>query len=127
MPKGCVVTIYVDDALIPATVPNGSRSVTSKWSHLMCDITGPAGTRELISFAVRLGMRPAWIQYRGTAKEHFDLTEGKRWQAIRMGAVQISYGREGAALLAARRDGVPFDLEALRAHARSLEDQEDAE
>jgi hypothetical protein len=120
------MTIYIDDALIPATVPNGSRLVTSKWSHLMCDTTGPEGTRELISFAVRLGMRPAWIQYRGTAKEHFDLTEGKRWQAIRLGAVQIAYGREGAALLAARRDGVPFDLEALRAQKRLLDEQQDA-
>lgn len=109
------MTIYIDDALIPATVPNGSRSVTSKWSHLMSDLPGDEGTRELIAFARRLGMRPAWIQYRGTAKEHFDLTEGKRWQAIRLGAIQITYGHEGAALLAARRDGTAFDLQALRA------------
>lgn len=105
------MTIYIDDALIPATVGR----LRSRWSHLMSDLPGADGTAELVAFAARLGQRRAWIQYEGTWKEHFDLTENKRWQAIRLGAVQIRYGHEGAALGRARRAGEHFDLDALRA------------
>lgn len=105
------MTIYVDDALIPATVGR----LRSRWSHLMSDLPGAEGTAELVAFASRLGQRRAWIQYEGTWKEHFDLTEPKRWQAIGLGAVQIRYGHEGAALGRARRAGERFDLEAFRA------------
>lgn len=104
------MTVYIDDAHIPASVQNGARTHTSKWCHLMADTTD-----ELVAFAVSIGLRPSWIQYRGTPKEHFDVTSGKRWQAVRNGAVEIHYGREGVALMRAKRDGVPFDLAAFRA------------
>lgn len=70
------MTVYVDDAFIQATVPNGARSHTSQWCHLTAD-----STEELVAFARKLGLRPAWIQYPGTWKEHFDVTQGKRAQA----------------------------------------------
>lgn len=77
------MTVYVDDAMIPATVPNGVASHTSTWSHLMADTR-----HELIEFAARLGLRRAWLQDKPSGV-HYDLTFGKREQAIRMGAVPI--------------------------------------
>ena len=44
------MTVYVDDARIPATVRNGSRSHTSAWCHLTADTR-----EELHEFAARLG------------------------------------------------------------------------
>lgn len=105
------MTVYVDDALIPATV----GPITSRWSHLMSDLAGPSGTAELVEFAARLDMRHAWIQRPGTAREHFDLTEEKREWALRLGAVPLRYGRECAALIRTRRLGGTFDLATVRA------------
>lgn len=51
------MTGYVDDMSLRATVPNGSRTLRGMWSHLMAD-----STEELIEFAHRFGLRPAWIQ-----------------------------------------------------------------
>lgn len=79
------------------------------WSHLMADTT-----EELLAFAAALGLNPRWIQKAGTALEHFDVTEPKRDQALRLGAVPIRYGHEGAALTRSKREGTDFDLEATR-------------
>ena len=106
------MTVYVDDMRMQATV----GTLTARWSHLMSD--QPDGC-ELIAFAVQLGLRPEWIQHRGTAKEHFDLTDTKRDLALRLGARAIGYGREGVALMDAKADGLPFDLDAHR-HTASL-------
>ena len=45
--------------------------------------------------------------------EHFDVTIGKRFQAVKAGAVEIGW-TEMAAFDAARREGRPFDLAAFR-------------
>lgn len=108
------MTIYVDDMRMPAIVGSGPGAVTGRWSHLMSD--EPVGASgELLAFAVRLGLRPAWIQHPGTPKEHFDLTDAKRDLALRLGARAIGYGREGSALMEAKADGRRFDLGAYRA------------
>lgn len=78
------MTVYVDNAFISATVLNGSARHTSEWCHLMAD-----STEELVEFAKRLGLRRGYIQHLGTWKEHFDVTVGKRAQAVRMGAVEV--------------------------------------
>lgn len=104
------MTVYIDDMQRPARVRNGTGFVTGTWSHLMADTT-----EELVAFAKRIGMNPRWIQKAGTPIEHFDVTEPRRQHALRLGAVAIRYGHEGAALTRAKRDGVPFDLEAWRA------------
>ncbi|PZS32947.1 MAG: DUF4031 domain-containing protein [Pseudonocardiales bacterium] len=88
------MTVYVDDAMIAATVGR----LTSRWSHLIAD-----DQAELHAFAARLGLRLAWFQHptrtgkpRATpgscAAEnwHYDLTSGKRAQAIRLGAVPVT-------------------------------------
>ena len=90
------MTVYVDDAFIQATVPNGARSHTSQWCHLTAD-----STEELVAFARKLGLRPAWIQYPGTWKENFDVTQGKRAQAVRLGAVEVSSRERTVAMIRA--------------------------
>lgn len=101
------MTVYVDDMCRPARVGR----LNAVWSHLMADTTD-----ELLTFAHQLGLNPRWIQNPGTPLEHFDITEPKRQQALRLGAVPIRYGAEGAGLTLAKREGRPFDLDAHRAH-----------
>lgn len=72
----------MDDMQMEATVGR----ITAKWSHLMADTT-----EELIAFAKSIGLKESWIQYPGTWKEHFDVTEGRRQVAIKKGAKQIGY------------------------------------
>src|SRR3712207_2915361 len=81
------MTVYVDNMRGWARVDRGSsRVVTGRWSHLMAD--DPV---ELAGFAARLGLRPEWIQFPGTAREHYDLVEAVRRRAIAAGAIPISY------------------------------------
>ena len=70
--------------------------VDGVWSHLISDLPGEAGTRELLAFVEQLGIEARWIQYPGTRKEHFDITEPTRQRALALGAVPIRYGREVA-------------------------------
>jgi hypothetical protein len=46
-------------------------------------------SEELVEFARRIGLNPAWIQYRGTAREHFDVTDGMRRRAVAYGAIEM--------------------------------------
>lgn len=96
------MTVYVDNARIPATV--GGH--TSRWSHLTADTK-----EELHVFAARLGLRRTYFQ---TCKAgncppatcphwHYDVTEGKRAQALRLGAAEMDI-RQWGQLLAARRE-----------------------
>lgn len=92
------MTVYVDDMLMPASVPNGSRQVRGNWSHLIADTP-----EELHDFAARLGLRRSWFQepkgLGGRAvpadslkaqQWHYDVTAGKRREALRLGAVPVS-------------------------------------
>ena len=108
------MTVYVDDANIAASVPNGSRVHTSTWCHMTAD-----STEELVAMARKLRLRREWIQYEGTPIEHFDLTAGKRAQAVRLGVVEITW-REGARQTEAKADGVPFELDKVRAREELL-------
>lgn len=103
---GCRVTIYVDNAQIPADVPNHDtgRTVTSTWSHLISDQLDPT---ELHEFATKtLGLRKSYFQPgRMTATgepnpsgDHYDLTDGKRKQAIAQGAKPVNILDLGAIL-----------------------------
>lgn len=94
------MTIYVDTAMIQATVPNGRRTHTSRWCHLMSDQLDPT---ELHAFAARIGLRRAYFQTKPgrPIHDHYDVTEGKRWQALRAGAVEID--RDGMIALMRRR------------------------
>lgn len=59
-------------------------------SHMMTTLEGQEGTKELITFARKLGLKPEWIQYPGERRQHFDLVESKRRKAVEQGAVEVS-------------------------------------
>ncbi|MBU2693915.1 DUF4031 domain-containing protein [Pimelobacter sp. 30-1] len=96
------MTVYVDDMQLEAVV----GPVDGVWSHLLSDLPGEAGRRELLAFAERLGIEARWIQKPGTAREHFDVTEPTRQRALALGARPIRYGRAVAAITRAKRDGL---------------------
>jgi hypothetical protein len=90
--------IFVDSMRMPAEVtdPGSGRTYSSRWSHLISDSLDPT---ELHAFAAKLGMRRAWFQPGNTpgkkdgldrAGDHYDLTDRKRREAIRLGAVEIN-------------------------------------
>jgi hypothetical protein len=69
-------------------VPNGSVTHTSRWSHLFADTEA-----ELHEFAVgKLGLRRSYFQEgKPSWFPHYDLTSGKRQQAIRLGAQAVTW------------------------------------
>lgn len=84
------MTVYVDDAAIPTSVPNGSVTHTSTWSHLTADTKD-----ELHAFAVgKLGLKKSYFQDKPRGLWHYDVTKSKRDQALRLGAVPMPYGQE---------------------------------
>ena len=94
--------IYVDNMRMPARV----RGTRGYWSHLTADAKD-----ELHEFAERLGLKRSWFQ---TCKRpcgkpgepcvhwHYDITDSKRDEAIRLGAEDIDI-REMGAIISARR------------------------
>ena len=93
------MTVYVDDMNLPATVQNGPRvSHTSEWSHLFADTE-----EELHAFAARLGLKRSYFQQgKPDWFPHDDVTKGKRYQALRLGAAPVS--ARDAAVIARERD-----------------------
>ncbi len=90
------MTVYVDDMRRPARVGR----LNAVWSHLMADTD-----EELHAFAARLGLRRAWHQHPGRPTSHYDLTESRRREAVKLGAVEIGYmSRESMDLLRRKRD-----------------------
>lgn len=93
------MTVYVDDVGIPADVQNHEtgRIVSSNWSHLISDQIDPT---ELHEFATKkLGLRQSYFQPGWTlgsrdvpdpSGDHYDLTSGKRKQAVVKGAIAIT-------------------------------------
>lgn len=73
-----------------ASTPRCFRNTLS--CHMSSTLPGEAGTRELVAFARRLGLRPDWIQRPGTSLEHFDLVARRRAAAVAAGAVEVPQG-----------------------------------
>lgn len=80
------MTVYVDDMRMEASVPNGNRTVTGRWSHLFADTI-----EELETFARQLGLRESWLQTSNGGLPHYDLVDSRRLMAIRLGAQPVSY------------------------------------
>jgi Protein of unknown function (DUF4031) len=89
------VAVYVDDWRQEATVGH----LTARWSHLTADTTA-----ELHLFAAELGMRRAWFQAHphDPLRDHYDLTDRLRDEAIARGAVAVTW-REAARARRERR------------------------
>jgi hypothetical protein len=97
------VAVYVDEASAPARVANGRVVHDSRWSHLFADTQ-----EELHQFAEKLGLRRSYFQPgqpQGNGSPaphwHYDLTVGKRQQAIRLGARPVT-SRESIEIIRAR-------------------------
>jgi Protein of unknown function (DUF4031) len=97
------MTVYVDDVRIPARVGR----LEARWSHLT---VGPDDDiAELHAFAARIGLRRSWFQDKKWPRAHYDVTESKRQEAIRAGAVAITWevgGRMRNEAIARRRAGI---------------------
>lgn len=90
------MTVYIDDSRIKARV----GSINGRWSHLTADTD-----EELHEFAQQLGLRRSWFQENERAPwfNHYDVTESKRQEAIRLGAKSVTW-REAAKLTTAKRE-----------------------
>lgn len=88
------MAVYVDDMRLPARVGR----IQARWSHLMADTDD-----ELHAFAASIGLRRGWAQYPGTWRSHYDVTDSKRTQAIRAGAIAIGYGGPESLALTRRK------------------------
>lgn len=81
------MTVYVDNARIPATVGH----ITSHWSHL---VTSSPDIEELHQFAESIGLKRSWFQeYTKVGhlyRPHYDVTDNKRAAALQAGAIAIS-------------------------------------
>lgn len=99
------MTVYIDDAFIPATV-NRTRS---RWCHLFADTED-----ELHAFARKIGMHRSWFQApKGVGRKpvvphslsaqmwHYDVAENRRRAAIAQGAVVVTR-REALNIMHAR-------------------------
>ncbi len=74
------MTVFVD-TLRPC-LPNAKWRYR-KSCHLFAD-----GEQELHAFAVKLGLKRSWFQNHSRLA-HYDLTNGKRFQAVRLGAEEV--------------------------------------
>ena len=83
---------------LPAGVFRGQRMY-----HVLSDILGPEGSHELRSFVQRYGLRPEWIQYAGTYREHFDVREDTGLLMLADGVARQVTNRELGTLLATKR------------------------
>lgn len=110
------MVVYVDNIRIAADVPNGNHVISGTWSHLVADTHD-----ELMAFAARLGLNPAWLQNPHQPLEHFDVTANVRARAVRLGALPLEW-QEAAALTEAKLAGDPFDLYQHRLNTRPDDD-----
>jgi hypothetical protein len=70
------MTVYVDNIKIP-------------WRGMLMSHMTADSVEELHEFAARLGLRRAWAQIPPEHSiPHYDVSEGKRQAAIRLGAVE---------------------------------------
>lgn len=78
------MSVYVDP-LFDTTALRSAKWRFTESCHMTADTHA-----ELMWFAGMLGLSPSWLQHPGRPSEHFDLTKGKRWQAIALGAIEIT-------------------------------------
>lgn len=74
--------------------------------HVLSDIIGPAGGRELRAFMERIGVNPRFVQYPGSYREHFDAPGRFGDELLAAGARPVST-RELGQLLARKRAASP--------------------
>jgi hypothetical protein len=70
--------------------------------HVLSDLAGPEGGAELRRFVAGCGMRPEWVQYPATYREHFD-THGRYADCLLHRGARLVGNREVGLLLRAKR------------------------
>lgn len=73
--------------------------------HVLSDVIGAAGGRELRTFVAGCGMRPEWVQYADTYREHFDAPPRLAACLLQRGA-RLATNREVGLLLRAKRAAI---------------------
>lgn len=91
--------------------------------HVLSDLVGPAGGRELRTFVRGCGMRPQWVQYEDTYREHFDAHAHLADCLQRRGARLVGNHEVGALLRAKRAAQTRPAVDA--ADGASADDQDD--
>lgn len=84
--------VYVDEA----KHPYGRMMMC----HMMADTT-----EELLAMADRIGVARKWLQKAGTRYEHFDISKGKRGEAVAAGALEVT-SRDLGRMILRRRQAV---------------------
>lgn len=92
------MTVYVDELRDYGAAALAKGLPSAHWAHLTADTQD-----ELHAFAQKIGLRRSWFQNH-TTRWHYDVTAGKRAQALRLGATSITW-RDLAALTLARQEG----------------------
>lgn len=84
------MSVYVDP-LMPSRQYRESADKRWNWPK-SCHLTADT-EQELHAFAARLGLKRAWFQghHKNPVFWHYDLTENKRNQAVRMKAIEITW------------------------------------
>lgn len=93
------MAVYVDPMM--ECVPN-PRWMWNENCHLTADTDA-----ELHVFAAELGLKRSWFQVGKSGVHHYDLTRGKRAQAVRLGAVELSTHEAGVRYRAIRQGQQP--------------------
>ena len=70
--------------------------------HVLSNLIGLEGSRELRAFVIEFGMRPEWVQYPGSYREHFDARADTGLAMLAKGA-RLATNREVGELLAAKK------------------------
>lgn len=75
------MAVYVDNFYVTGVTFRGM-----KMCHMIAD-----SAAELLAMVNAIGVQAKWIQHAGTCNEHFDICYSKRVEAVKIGAIEISY------------------------------------
>lgn len=92
------MTVYVDEIRDWSGISLQKGLKYTRWCHMVAD-----SRQELHAFASQLGLMRRWFQD-DPVRWHYDLTPGRRSQAVRMGAREITR-HDLAMLMYLRRQG----------------------
>lgn len=92
------MTVYIDDMYLS---PMG-RYGRMKMSHMIADTHD-----ELMKMATHIGLAHKWLQKKGAADEHFDVSMEYRERAIKAGAVPVTMKELVGIIRKRLRDGTP--------------------
>ena len=81
--------IYVDPLFSWAPKVSGQAGRHFGGGKRSCHMWTDGTVEELNAFAVSIGMKVEWLQVKHKGFPHYDLTPGRRAQAIAKGAVEI--------------------------------------